>query len=182
MISPMMDNLTSIYNLCQPIGEVRFIAPEHFDATIDILVLPHGPGINPNLPCFVHGTYAGIPAKPMCPFLERFRHSVLQHYIDANVFIIGLGDAAGILWNHLGGKCAAAGPEVTLLHNPTLQVVTIGTVDYSLEGFRAENIAGVRNPNVHFRNLLRDFKQQVIDDLAVIENSSEDNNAEEVLM
>lgn len=166
----------------QPIGEVRFIAPSHFDASLDVLILPNGPGINPNLPCFIHGNYAGIPSTPMCPFLERFRVETLDQYIDAEINVVGLGDAAAILWDKLGGKCAIAANEITLLYNPTIKATPLGRLDFSMAGFKANNLAGFTLLNSDFSNLLRELKQEILDEVNRIADTSEDNKLEDVLM
>ncbi len=163
-----------LYNTIQCIGEYRPIYANDRNPHIDVLILPSA-GINPNLPCFIHGDFYGLPAKLMCPFIERFRVHSLQFYLDHEIGVVGVGDSAVILWDLLKGKAAIDSQKVSMLRG-NVNAVTFGDEE-QIEGFESTingvTVAGYMQVNLLFAQQLRNMRRDILNEVARIEEGDE---------
>lgn len=177
VISPqMIDSLAATFNILQGVGEVLFLAPDDRRPVVDIVVLPNV-GITPNLACFIHNGYSGIPISPMCPFLERFRLN-LDYYIENEIHVIGLGESAAILWDLLSQKCAVTtlGTQLICPDDLPAHIQVVGKRDYFIDGFTSNLLHGFKYTSAAFSSHITNLKQNMLLDLTSQLESSKNNN------
>jgi len=169
-LSVTPDSHPVLYNRLQAFGSVRTLGPDDYDMRLDIIILPDGMGISPNLQCFSIGGSDMLPTAPISPSVERFRNRHLENYIESPLFIIGIGDNAALLWNHFGYKVGVSSKQLNLLA-PTpeqiLEVEVLGRQDSIIEGFRIGNVIGISHER-DLTNILvtlrREIEQEMKDD------------------
>lgn len=151
----------SIYNVLQEIGDVHYLTPTETSAKYDIIVLPPDMGINPNLECFKHAN--AIPIAPIDPVIEVFRDRCLEYYLDLDTIIIGIGDNAALIWNELGNNVAVTSRGLQLIDNKNLHHSNIlGVRDYFIEGFRVNNLIGMKEPS-NLGSILLKIRKEILD-------------------
>jgi hypothetical protein len=70
---------------------------------IDMLIIPHGIGVDQSLPNFKHGNYVNYPYGSICPKAQVFFKNEFDWYrSNRNIPIIGFGDGACYMWSQLG--------------------------------------------------------------------------------
>lgn len=168
-------DLRVLFNILSSIGEVRLICVGQTNlGPIDILVLPDGMGILPNIQALVVKSRSFIPSAPINPhFLMFWEDRILSLLEDrGELRIIGMGDAAAMLYSLAGGKIFIdhnGKGQMFNLNNPETglnvknDITIIGPQDdYFIEGFRYENYAGVQSYGLLKETLFQMFKD--IDD------------------
>lgn len=156
-----MHSQPSIYNILQEIGDVHYLTPKETSAKYDIVVLPPNMGINPNLKCFSHAE--AIPIAPIDPVIEVFRERCLEYYLDLDTIIIGIGDNAALIWNELGNNVAVTSRGLQLIDNKNLHHSNIlGARDYFIEGFRVNNLIGIKEPT-NLGSILLKIRKEIME-------------------
>ena len=84
---------------------------------------------------------------------------MLEKYISAEIHVIGIGDNATLLWNHLGYKAAITSSGTVPLYQGE-KVEVLGKADHFLEGFRFGNIIGITNLN-HLTSVLARVREEI---------------------
>lgn len=157
-----------LYNILQEIGDVSYLTPVEMSAKYDIIVLPEGMGINPNLPCFIHGEAERIPMNFIDPTIEKFRVHALKYYLDMDpdITIVGLGDNAAMLWNELGKKVVVTSFGIQLLDDIAISNnEIIGKRDHFVNGFQVRNIIGLMEYTYELGTILTNVKRSLLSDL-----------------
>jgi hypothetical protein len=140
-----------LFNYLQSIGEVLTLSPTTMRAKYDVVVLPPGTGISPNLQCFKHGNRTLVPTALISPSIEKFREESLAYYLALDTYIIGLGDNAALLWDHLGGKAVPTSLGVMCLECDGVEYDELFNVDNDMiGGFRKNNIFGLSDVEPKF--------------------------------
>ena len=115
---PINQDLTLYFNKLQGIGEVRLISARQENlGPIDMLIYPDGMGILPDTPGLAHGRRIFTPTNPINPFFYSFwNERPFQNIIEErDIPIIGVGDAACMLYSELGGKLIIASDGTPML-------------------------------------------------------------------
>lgn len=174
----------SLYNRLQEVGDVKFIGPNEYRVTIDLLVLPPNTGVDPTSQCFENGSYSVIPPYMIDPFVMYFVANHLDYIIKKRVPIIGIGDGCAILWNKIGGKCVLADQSILCKIPKPQGVVLIGNNDFIVEdGFSFNNeLFGFPTVNSAFSQVLQELHDEILEDLAIIKSTPLDDGEEPASM
>ena len=153
LFCPVNQDMTQYINRLQGLGEVRLILPRQPLGPIDLLIYPGDMGILPDTPGFSHGKRVFISSKPINPYFmlfwnERPFQTIIE---DRNIPIIGIGDAAAMLYSELGGK---------LVVNPDGDTFLLDKEGDIIEFFNEGKVYGATKSGSFTRAL-----QQAIDDV-----------------
>lgn len=154
-----------LYSHLQRYGRVIPVDVHKKDLSLDILVLPPGMGINPNLQCFRHGEVDLLPLELIDPAIEIFRERLLKEYIQYGVHIIGLGSNAALLWNEIGGKVGVASNNYFLLYPQEVDANVLSKDGLSVVGFQKDHLVGFTEMNADFSNALRNVVGRALKEL-----------------
>lgn len=131
-IDPLRNNLRKF-------GNVKLL--DYTDTSnVDILIIPHGGGLNPCLPCFGDHMFQ----NNMCSEMEFWRIHYMDKYIDRGIPIIGIGDGACLLYQKLGGKitlykeelrCIAADIEYVEMNDDGIFVNSFAAINKDFYGY-----------------------------------------------
>ncbi len=170
-----------LYSYLQGIGEVYSLSPHEKAAKYDIIVVPPDLGITPNLNCFVANGRSYLPTKPISPLIERFRHEALEYYIENEIFILALGDAAALPWDKLGNKAYPSSMGlILLLDNATVVPEKLyGEEGDTVNGFRQGNLFGlvdIDHPGRHLAEMLATMKDEILSELSFDEPALVEKN------
>lgn len=86
--------------ICQIGGTPRLLSIGEFDPSIDLLMLPGGPDVDPRRYDQVQSVFTSRP----CPFKEHFDEYILPRYIEENYPIFGICRGMQSLAVHFGGS------------------------------------------------------------------------------
>ena len=157
LFTPLNGDLTTVYNILSSISKVRLLSVGSLLGPTDIIVYPDNVGIIPDLPGLRLKDRAFVPSKPINPhYLQFVADNPIETMIEDRGFkVIGIGDAAAMLYSEIGGKLMLDDLGNARLFNHTeeslglkpiegLQVLG-ATDDLFIDGFICGDIAGVNN-------------------------------------
>lgn len=157
LFMPLSGDQSLIFNVLTSVAEVRPICVGQSNlGPIDILIYPDNLGILPNISGLTLKNRTFIPSKPINPHFFQFweDHNIDDLIEERELKIIGMGDAAAMLYSHIGGKVIIDQQGNGLLVNhldeafglDDLHIDHLGNdKDLYIEGFvtKDRNIAGV---------------------------------------
>jgi hypothetical protein len=132
-----------LFQYLQGIGEVITLSPTTMRAKYDLIVLPYGTGISPNLDCFKHANRTLLPTVPILPIIEKFRQESLSYYMTQDTYIIGLGDNAALLWDWFGGKAIPTSQGVWCIGDGSIVDEVFEIDEDVVSSFRKHNVFGL---------------------------------------
>lgn len=96
---------------------------------IEAIIIGDGCGLDINAQAFLHESgYQPMHTIPVCNRVSRWAHTLLDYYVNLNLPIIGIGDGACVLWNHIGQKVAVRRGKLVMVQ-PQDEVQGIRTVN-----------------------------------------------------
>lgn len=176
IFNPVLTETSQYVNRLQGLGEIRFISARQENlGPIDLLLYPDGMGIFPDTPGLSHGDRVFTPSKSLNPYFYLFwNERPFQTIIEErSIPIIGVGDAAAMIFSELGGKLSINfDGTCSMLRTALEDVRYINSMDYPIEAFESKHIYGVSKID-NLSLVLKDIIEDILDD-------TDDNDREDI--